>query len=260
MSYLGDLINSIIKTPVVQPQTVPDLTKPETWPAWLTKAVNDTNNASTTQRNQVLSLIAGAGGDAKADAKDIYDQTAANNAQDLINRGLNNSTIASTMNAGAQRALAREYQRADESAAQQAAGVLERQSMNGPDIGQFASLFRDASNKPGDGSGVAGKNGAGVGGGVGGFGSAFGPGFGNGGLSGLYGGNSQYVTPAIPGVDPRLASITHNAGSMTAISDGPVTVRQTEGLYSPGFFQGMFNYRQLPKPTGTGVNRIFARE
>jgi hypothetical protein len=242
-SYLEDLINSIIKTPVTQPQTVPDLNKPETWPSWLTQAVNNANNASTTQRNQVLSLIAGGGGDAKADAKDVYDKTVANNAQDAINRGLNNSTVASTMNAGAQRALARENQRVDESTADRAAGVIERQSMNGPDVGQFASLFRDAATKPLTATPPAGSpalGGFGYNGGMyGGF-----AGGGGGGLAGLYGGGVGGVTPAIPGVDPKYANIQHGTGSMTTISDGPVAIRHTDGTFDPNYL----NYRKLSTP------------
>lgn len=247
-TYLEDLISQIIKTPVTQPQTVPDINKPETWPTWLTNAVNNANNASTTQRNQVLSLIAGAGGDAKADAKSIYEGQVANNAQDAISRGLNNSTVATTMNAGAQRSLAREYARADETAATNAAGVIERQNINGPDVGQFASLFRDAANRPLTAAPGAGAGGVG---GVGGYGGGFGSGYG-GGLSGLYGGGAGPVRAAIPGVDPKMASVQAGTGTMTTISDGPVSIHHTDGTFDPNYMA----YRKLPDvPAGPQLAR-----
>lgn len=142
------ILQSIMNTPGAPVQKVPNFDDPSSWPQWLTNSMNQANSANTNQRNQVLSLLMGGGTAAKGDASQQFQNNVGSMNQDMISRGLNNTTAPLTAKMGLTRELNRQNQRIDENTADRSAGVIERMNNTGPDLGMFANLFSEAMRRP----------------------------------------------------------------------------------------------------------------
>lgn len=178
--------------------------------------------------DRVMGLLDGMGQQEGRDINEQYDQSFARGQQDLIGRGLGNSTVMSTMRMGNDRERASSLGRLNERVRQQAMSTdtglsgdllsfMERRNDVGPNLEMLARLYQQQ-----------GASGYGYGGG-GGYG---------------YGGGGGY--------GPDLGTAWINTGGFPAgsIMDGSMAGFGSGGGYTPlGNFGGTLNRQQQLLPT-----------
>lgn len=155
------------------------------------------NNANETRYQGILSTLQNQGASAKADVARAGGEERAGIMQGSIDRGLFNTSVLDSLNNNSYQAQNRENTRIDESVADRTAGVMERRTDQGPDMGLYAGLLQSAASgmgalpgqRAGQGSvgnsfSFAGMGGGGSGGGGGTSRMSTGPGFGQGGGGG----------------------------------------------------------------------------
>lgn len=113
-------------------------------------------------------LLGSIGATAKSRVQESSTKAAGVADQDLISRGLGNTTIRSSVQRGIQTDENRAMQDIDNAVAQQKAGVLERVSEPGPDMGLYANLLRGIGSGQGQLAGQAQYRSGGGAGGAGG--------------------------------------------------------------------------------------------
>ena len=109
------------------------------------------NQANEQRYSQILGLYDTVG---QAGRTRIGQQTAqaqAKGTQDLTSRGLGNTTITSAVSRGIANDAEQQTQQLNEGLAMQKAGVMERRSDTGPDLGMYANLLQASA--AGQGSG-----------------------------------------------------------------------------------------------------------
>lgn len=147
-------------------------------------------------------LLASAGATALADAERRATRELASADQNLTSRGLGNTTIRSAVRRGILEDQSRAEERVREQVALGRAGVIERRTDVGPDIGQISSLVEAAAAAPGrisatiGGTPRSGGTGSGIGGGVGGGLSAGGGGTGAAGVQTFTNPNARRLNEA----------------------------------------------------------------
>ena len=100
------------------------------------------NEANETRYNQALALLGSQGIQSKADARRGGDEEKATNMQALISGGLGSTSLLQALNNRTNERVSRESSRIDESVALNQAGVIERRSDEGPDLGILGELLR----------------------------------------------------------------------------------------------------------------------
>lgn len=178
-------------------------------------AQQSANKANEDRYQQILSSLSGMGGSARRRVDQQATQAGGAADQDLISRGLGNTTVRSSVQRGIASDKELANQTIDEQVAGMKAGVMERRNDEGPDLSMYANLIQAAS-AAGDpnkrtqafiGRGVpAGGSGGGGGGGAGGAGGGasglirFGGGGGGGGGTdaSIRYGPTGMLTPPVP--------------------------------------------------------------
>lgn len=113
----------------------------------LQTAQNQANAANQKRYSDILKMYSGMG---QAGAQQIAQQTAqqqAQGTQNLMSRGLGNTTITGTMARGVQQAGQQNLLNLQEGLAGQEAGVMERMTQQGPDISQYLNLIASAAQR-----------------------------------------------------------------------------------------------------------------
>lgn len=103
------------------------------------------NKANEQRYQDILGLYSGMGKAGEARIGQAEEQAQAKNTQDLTARGLGNTTVTSSTNRGIASDAEYARQTLAESVAKQQAGVMERKTEQGPDMGMYASLLAKAS-------------------------------------------------------------------------------------------------------------------
>lgn len=126
------------------------------------------NDANAQRGRGILGLLSGQGQAQLAQNQQNFNQQTAATDQDLMDRGLYNSTIASNLKQGAQNQLAQNNEAVNEHSALNLANFANGFNQQAPDLGLLAQLLQHG----GGGGGGGGFNGGG--GGVSMFSSPFG--------------------------------------------------------------------------------------
>lgn len=100
------------------------------------------NSANENRYGQILQTLKGQGEASKADVRRGGADERGQIGQDLIGRGLFNTTVLDSLRGGSREREQRELSRIDESVADRTAGVMERRTDQGPNMGMFADLLR----------------------------------------------------------------------------------------------------------------------
>ncbi len=116
--------------------------------AYQTYLQNLANQDNDTRFKQAATALQGSGTTANTEAMNIADQARAGINQDMISKGLNNSTIGSTLNRGVDKDLAFNQQRIQEGIAQQLVNLLQSKNTTGPNTSLFAQLMERLNNVP----------------------------------------------------------------------------------------------------------------
>jgi hypothetical protein len=104
-------------------------------------AMDTANAANFTRGQQSLSLLAGQGNSTKAANQKLYGENLATIDQDLMSRGLGNSTILADQKAAQADALSRANASVDDTVAGNVANTLMSFQDKGPDLGMLSSLL-----------------------------------------------------------------------------------------------------------------------
>ena len=102
------------------------------------------NKANEKRYQQILSSFEGLGKAGRARIEQQTTQRQAQATQNLTSRGLGNTTITSAVERGIAGDAETQRQQLEESVTMQRAGVMERRTDEGPDLGMFASLLQSA--------------------------------------------------------------------------------------------------------------------
>ncbi len=107
-------------------------------------AQNKANQANEQRYQQILGQYANLGQAGRARIEEQTTRRQAAATQNLVSRGLGNTTITSAVERGIGRDAEISRQELDERVAVQKAGVMERRTDTGPDLGMFANLLQQA--------------------------------------------------------------------------------------------------------------------
>jgi hypothetical protein len=111
----------------------------------LQAAQDKANKANESRYQDILGLYGNLGQAGLARIGQQETQAQAKGTQDLISRGLGNTTITSAISRGIASDAELARQQLQESVAMQKAGVMERRTDQGPDLGLYASLLQQAA-------------------------------------------------------------------------------------------------------------------
>lgn len=146
-----NVVDQIVNSPY-QPVQAPDLgiTDPAqknliNYQQWLWNQANSNND---TRFRQAASLISGQGTSALADINTDTQNQKAQVSQDMIDRGLNNSTVGAAMNMGVDRNAQYNKQKVSEGQSQQLINLLQSRTDAAPDNNLFSQFLATAANKP----------------------------------------------------------------------------------------------------------------
>ena len=187
-----------------------------------TTAQNQANTANQERLDQIMGLLEGQGESSKNEARRMSAERTAGGDQSLMDRGLFNTTILDSQRRREGETLGRQLAGIDEAVALNRAGVLERVSDVGPDMGAWASLISQlAMNQGGQGKthnfgginrlpGWSHQQGGGGGGGGRSGGGGGGGGMG-GGATTYYGSDNPSPNNIDPFANQSLADLQQNA-------------------------------------------------
>lgn len=148
-SWLDQLIGQISGQPFTQmpylsnsglPVAIENLLNQQTYEK------NLANQKNQQMMNFAVSALHGQGTTAKQDAQLAASKQSAAIDQDLVSRGLTNTTIAPTEQRGVQFDLSRQLQGIDEGTARMLMGLLQSVQNNGPNTGALSEYLRGAMN------------------------------------------------------------------------------------------------------------------
>lgn len=174
-----------------------------------TNAQNQANQANQSRLDEIMRLLEGQGESARTEARRMSAERMGAGDQSLMDRGLFNTTILDSQRRREGETLQRQLQSIGEQVALNRAGVLERVTDMGPDMGAWAQLISQLAMSQGQASGGRsysfgginrGGGGADSGGGGGGGGAYGGGGVGGGGRDPNDAGVTTYTNPR--GQDP----------------------------------------------------------
>jgi len=151
-SYLSNLLSQISATPSPSVPALPDLgIKNQGVSNMLNyqQYMQNQANADNNQRfNWAVEALQGQGTAANQDIQRQQTAEDAANSQDMISRGLTNTTIEPTLKMGTAEAAQRASQRVNEGVAQQLVNLLQSKSETGPNAGQMFSMMQGAMASP----------------------------------------------------------------------------------------------------------------
>lgn len=111
----------------------------------LQQAQTQANTANEQRYQDILKQYEGMGAAGMARIGQAEQQQQARGTQDLISRGLGNTTITSAVSRGVASDAEMARQQLQENVAQQRAGVMERRTDQGPDLSMYANLISQAA-------------------------------------------------------------------------------------------------------------------
>lgn len=151
-------------------------------------AQNAAKKANEQRYNDILAMRKGHSDQLVKDVNQRFDQRQAQGTQDLINRGLGNTTVTSAVSRGINQDRDAELRRVGDQQMEQQAQFMERRTDSYPDQQLLANLAIKSGQggMTGSGSYSSGGGGGGVGGGAGGFAGMAGGGYSGGGGYGGY--------------------------------------------------------------------------
>jgi hypothetical protein len=150
-SPVNNIVNQIVGSPY-KPVDAPDLGITDQaqknlidYNQWLWNQANSNNDL---RYRQAASLVAGQGTTALSDIDTDTQNQKATNAQSMIDRGLNNSTVGMAMDMGVDRNAQYNKQRVSEGQSQQLINLLQSRTDAAPDNNLFSQFLASAANKP----------------------------------------------------------------------------------------------------------------
>jgi hypothetical protein len=197
----------------------------------LQKAQADANAANEKRYQDILGMYGSLGQAGETRIAKGEQQAQAKSTQDLTNRGLGNTTITGAMSRGISSDAETARQQLGEGITRDKAGVMERRTDQGPDMGMYGNLLMQASKaqtaaKPAVPAATGGKTMAPLGSGARLSSSGGGGSFGSGGSSsgGRSGGGGVAPVPGqmVRGTDPLNAS-DFGASTASAVGAGDST-------------------------------------
>jgi hypothetical protein len=120
----------------------------------LQQAQNKANEANEKRYQDILGLYGNLGQAGMTRIGQAEQQGQAKATQDLTSRGLGNTTVTSAVSRGIASDAELARQSLQEGVAQQKAGVMERRTDQGPDMGMYANLLQQASQAGGQNQGA----------------------------------------------------------------------------------------------------------